>query len=81
MYTVGIISKSSCKTYSYESFEEADKQLNNLRQYLLDDNDGVNFTTIIERLTNTEIVSIRHIFRMSSSLEDYILFLQKNSNN
>lgn len=80
MYTIGLISKSNLKTYSYSNYEEAKKKhkswihcfkLNNLVKYS---------TTIIDRDDTDSVVSVKTIFVVEGESEAYTIFLSKNAN-
>lgn len=79
MYTVGLVSKyECCKTYLYDTLEEAKKELISWKNCFLNNNVVVNHTTITERDECENIISIKHCFKVKSSSEEYIMFLSKN---
>ena len=80
MFTVGLISKECIKTYSYDSLEEARKELKEWRNAFLNNNSVESYTTIIERDMCNTVKSIKLIFRLEHSLDLYYMFLSKNKN-
>lgn len=79
MYTVGLVSiYECCKTYSYETLEQAKYELMTWKKCFLNNNVVTKQTTIIERDDTDTVVSIKHYFRVKDSSEGYIMFLCKN---
>lgn len=80
MYTVGLVSKSCLKTFSYSSFEEANKEFKSWMKIFKLNNVVEHSTTIIEKDTTDSITSVKIIFHVAHDLEYYIMFLAKNKN-
>ena len=79
MYTVGLVSiYECCKTYSYETLEQAKAELISWKKCFLNNNVVIKQTNIIERDECDKIVHIKHYFRVKGSSEGYIMFLSKN---
>lgn len=80
MYTVGLISKSTLRTFYYKSFEEADKEFKYWRNSFKKNNVVEASTTTIERNSADVITSIKTIFRVAHQYEYYIMFLSRSDN-
>lgn len=80
MYTVGLISKSTLRTFYYKSFEEADKEFKYWRNCFKKNNVVEASTTTIERNSADVITSIKTIFRVAHTYEDYTMFLSRSDN-
>lgn len=78
MYTVGLISKSTLKTYSYSDFNYAKNKFEQWWEfYKLHHN--VNYsTTIIDRNNIDSIISMKTIFNIDDDSEVYTIFLSKD---
>ena len=79
MWTVGLISKECCKTYHYDSFEEAEKEYKYWLKCFVLNNIVENRTTIIER-DSKGIKSIKNIIAVEHTSELYFMFLSKDIN-
>lgn len=78
MYTVGLISEENClKTHSYNSLEEARKELKDWECCFRNNNVVESSTTMINKNKLEEITGIKIIFELRDS-KNYIMFLSKN---
>lgn len=80
MYIVGLISKSTLRTFYYKSFEEADKEFKHWRANFKNNNVVEASTTVIERNSANVITSVKTIFRVAYQYESYIMFLSRSDN-
>lgn len=80
MYTVGLISESTLRTFYYKSFEEANKEFKHWRANFKNNNVVEASTTVIERDSADVIISVKTIFRIAHKYEDYTMFLSRSDN-
>lgn len=80
MYTVGLISKSTLRTFYYKSFEEANKEFKSWRNCFKNNNVVEASTTVIERNSADVITSIKTVFRVAHQCEASIMFLSRSDN-
>lgn len=80
MWTVGLVSKECCKTYHYDSFDEAEKEYKDWLKCFKSNNIVESRTTIIERDSMDKITSIKSILRVNRELDLYFMFLSKDKN-
>ena len=81
MWTVGLISKECCKTYHYESFEEAEKEYKYWLGCFKSNNVVESRTIVIERDSLDKITSIKNILRVAHNSDLYFIILSKDRNN
>lgn len=80
MYTVGLVSESTLRTYCYTSFEEADKEFKSWVKIFKKNNEIAYSTTVIDRDSDDVITGVRTIFRKAHTREDAIMFLSGSNN-
>lgn len=80
MYTVGLISKSTLRTFCYKSFEEADKEYKYWLGCFKSNNVVESRTTIIERDCADKIISVKNIFKVDHDSDLYFMILSKDKN-
>ena len=79
MWTVALISNSSCKTYHYKDFAEADKEYKTWLKLFKLNNNVKSRTTMVERDENDNINSVKNIITLAHTLETYYMILSKDS--
>ena len=79
MWTVALISNSTCKTYHYKDFAKADKEYKTWLKLFKINNNIKSRTTIIERDENDNINSVKNIITLNHTLETYYMILSKDS--
>lgn len=77
MYTVGLISESVLKTYSFSSIQDAVEDLKIWKHQFLNNNYVKARKTIISRNEIGEIIEIREIFTLSNK-QVVTLFMNEN---
>lgn len=77
MYTVGLISESVLKTYSFSSREDAVTDLKTWKYQFLNNNYVKSRKTIISRNEIGEIIEIREIFTLSNK-QVVTMFMNEN---
>ena len=80
MYTVGLVSESTLRTFYYTSFEEANKEFKSWVKIFKQNNVIEYSTTVIDINSADVITGVRTIFRKAHTLEDYIRFLSRSDN-
>ena len=81
MWTVGLISKECCKTYHYESFEEAEKEYKYWLGCFKSNNVVASRIIVIERDSMNKLTSITNILRVAHNSDLYFIILSKDRNN
>lgn len=79
MWTVALISKSSCKTYHYKDFAEADNEYKTWLKFFKLNNNIKSRTTMIERDEDDNINSVKNIITLAHTFETYYMILSKDS--
>lgn len=79
MYTVGVISETTlCKTFMFNTLEEAEKDILQWKKSFLVNNDVEKYLTISDRDGSDNLISLRFVFTVRYNTEKIIMFLQKN---